>query len=384
MSFSPSILAPGSRIYVAGHRGMVGSALVRLLRQRGHKNIMTRTSAELDLCSQNAVSDFFRHEKIDYVVLAAARVGGIHANNVYPAEFIYQNLMIQNNVIHQAFQAGIEHLLFLGSSCIYPKFTAQPMREEQLLTGILEPTNEPYAIAKIAGIKMCESYNRQYGSDYRAVMPTNLYGPGDNFHLENSHVIPAILRKYHLARLAAEADLEAITRDEQTFGAIPTAIRNSLGLAPADGTIGIQFKDSHPTPFVQLWGSGTGRREFLHVDDMAAACYHVMSLDKKTYSGALSNYEDSLTTAAPTFINIGTGSDCMIREVADIMRELVGFAGETRYDSEQPDGTPQKLLDTGRINALGWQPGFSLQEGLADAYRWYCSRTASKRGRSSL
>ncbi len=371
---SSAILTPESRIYVAGHRGMVGSALVRLLQAKGHTNIITRTSKELDLRNQEEVWDFFRNEKIDYVVLAAAKVGGIHANNSYPAQFICDNLSIQTNVIDSAHKTGVEHLLFLGSSCIYPKLAPQPMKEEYLLTGLLESTNEPYAIAKIAGIKMCESYNRQYSTDYRAVMPTNLYGPGDNFHLENSHVIPAIIRKYHLARLASAADLEAIRRDEQAFGPIPDAIRKSLGLDPAGGIVGDQSSAVRPgpfAPFVQLWGSGQARREFLHVDDMASACYHVMGLDKATYFGSLSDYDDSLNHSAPTFINIGTGKDCMIREVAEVIREIVGFEGETRYNSDQPDGTQQKLLDTGRISALGWKPAYSLREGLVDAYRWY-------------
>ena len=348
------MLSPSMRVYVAGHRGMVGAAIVRHLLRAGFGRIVTRTHAELDLTSQAAVREFFRSEPIDYVVLAAAKVGGIHANNTYPAEFIHTNLVIEANVIHEAWRAGVNRLLFLGSSCIYPKFAPQPMREEDLLTGILEPTNEPYAIAKIAGIKMCESYNRQYGACYRSVMPTNLYGPGDNYHLENSHVIPAMIRKYHLARLAADGAIEAIRRDEARYGAIPADIREAIGLnGESSGLV-------HNRPKVVLWGSGSPRREFLHVDDMAAACVHVMALDQQDFM-----------PPAPSFLNIGTGDDITIRDTAALIAELVGFAGETVYNPDQPDGTPRKLLSTARINALGWQPHFSLKEGLADAYRWY-------------
>ncbi len=351
------LLPVSARIYVAGHRGMVGSAIVRKLRALGSTDIITRTHAELDLTSQAAVRDFFRSERIDHVVLAAAKVGGIHANNTYPAEFIYTNLTIQANLIHEAYSAGVERLLFLGSSCIYPKFAPQPMQEGHLLTGILEPTNEAYAIAKIAGIKMCESYNRQYGTSYRSVMPTNLYGPGDNYHLENSHVIPAMIRKYHLARLAAEGDVEAIRRDETRYGAIPADIKEAIGLA-ADSSCLV-----HHSPRVVLWGSGSPRREFLHVDDMASACVHVMGLDQSVFS-----------PPAPSFVNIGCGSDITIRETAALIAGLVGFEGETIYNPDQPDGTPRKLLSTTRINDLGWRPAFTLESGLADAYRWYTSR----------
>lgn len=351
-------LSADNRIYVAGHRGMVGSAMVRLLEKNGHSHIITRTSRELDLTSQPAVADFFSSEKIDYVVLAAARVGGIHANNIYRAEFIYQNLMIQANVIHEAYKAGIERLLFLGSSCIYPKLAPQPMKEEYLLTGTLEQTNEPYAVAKIAGLKMCESYNRQYGTDYRAVMPTNLYGPHDNYHLEHSHVIPAIIRKYHLAKLAAENDHDSIVRDQQVFGDIPADIRETLTAEP----------------HVQLWGTGAARREFLHVDDMAGGCYHVMQQERVSYDDVLADYDQSIAPAPPCFINIGTGEDLMIREAAEMIQEIIGFTGETRYNTEKPDGTPQKLLDTTRIKKLGWTPGFTLHDGLQDAYEWYRGR----------
>ena len=359
-----------SSIYVAGHRGMVGSAIVRLLQRKGYKNIITRSSRELDLTDQAAVHNFFQNEKIDYVVLAAAKVGGIHANNTYPAEFIYKNLMIQNNVINEAYKAGIKHLLFLGSSCIYPKHAPQPMREEHLLTGILEPTNEPYAIAKIAGIKMCDSYNRQYGCDFRAVMPTNLYGPGDNYHLENSHVIPAIIRKYHLAKQAAGKNFAAIKRDEEIFGEIPKDIRTNLGL---------DQNDISAKPVVSLWGTGSARREFLHVDDMASACFHVMQLDRNMFAEAINpaSRADPTSSSPISFLNIGTGVDCTIGEVAEIICEVVGFKGETRYNSNQPDGTPRKLLDTSRITSLGWQPSFSLREGLQDAYQWYCKQLSN-------
>jgi GDP-L-fucose synthase len=350
-------------IYVAGHRGMVGSAMVRLLRRKGFSNLVTRTSAELDLTDQAAVRELFSDERIDYVVLAAAKVGGIHANSSYPADFIYRNLMIQANVIHEAWAAGVRRLLFLGSSCIYPKLCAQPMKESYLLSGLLEPTNEPYAIAKIAGIKTCESYNRQHGTDFRAVMPTNLYGPEDNYHLEHSHVIPAIIRKCHLARLAEQGNRAGIRRDEARFGAIPDDVK--AGLFEAGGTA---LKDR---PYVQLWGSGTGRREFLHVDDMAAGCFTVMNMGRDAYASCLAGDRiDEMQTRAG-FLNIGTGKDCTIKEVAALIREIVGFGGEIRYDSDQPDGTPQKLLDVTRITRSGWRPRFSLRDGLIDAYHWY-------------
>lgn len=355
-----SPVTPSQHIFVAGHRGMVGAAVVRQLKKLGCGNIVTRTHAELDLTDQAAVRRFFAEGKVDRVVLAAAKVGGIHANNVYPADFIYINMMIQANVIHEAYRAGVQDLLFLGSSCIYPKFAPQPMNEEHLLTGILEPTNEPYAIAKIAGIKMCESYNRQYGTRYRSVMPTNLFGPGDNYHLENSHVIPAMIRKYHLAKLAEAGDVVAIEADEARYGAIPADIRRAIGWLAGEGRLAREHK-----PQVVLWGTGSPRREFLHVDDMAAACIHVMGLDQAHFAGT-----------NPSFLNVGTGEDITIRETAELIAELVGFAGETLYNSAQPDGTPRKLLDTGRINSLGWRPRLSLREGLADAYRDYLAAIA--------
>lgn len=310
------------KIYVAGHRGMVGSAIVRNLEAKGFTTIVTRTHAELDLTNQAQVAAFFEQEKPDQVYLAAAKVGGIHANNTYPAEFIYDNLMVQNNVIHQAFTHGVKKLLFLGSSCIYPKLAPQPMSEDVLLTGKLEPTNEPYAIAKIAGIKMCESYNRQYGAshgvDYRSVMPTNLYGPGDNYHPENSHVIPALIRRFHEA------------------------------------------KESN-APEVVIWGTGTPRREFLYVDDMAAASVFVMELDKKTY--------DRHTEPMQSHINVGFGSDVTIAELAKAVGEAVGYQGKISFDASKPDGSPRKWMDTSKLNSLGWTAKIDLAAGLRKTYR---------------
>ena len=309
------------KIYVAGHRGMVGSAIVRNLQAKGYKNIVTRTHAEMDLTDQAAVKAFFVQEKPDQVYLAAAKVGGIHANNTFPAEFIYDNLMVQNNVIHQAFKAGVKKLLFLGSSCIYPKLAPQPMSEDALLTGKLEPTNEPYAVAKIAGIKMCESYNRQYGQshgvDYRSVMPTNLYGPGDNYHPENSHVIPALIRRFHEAKVSN-------------------------------------------APGVVIWGTGTPKREFLYVDDMAAASVFVMQLDKNTY--------DSQTSPMQSHINVGFGSDITIKELAYAVANATGYKGDISFDSTKPDGAPRKWMDSGRLNRLGWTPQVNLEDGLKLAY----------------
>lgn len=308
------------RILVVGHRGLVGSAIVRVLRGLGQDNIVTRTHAELELTSQAQVDAFFAAEKIDQVYLAAAKVGGIHANNTYPAEFIYDNLMIQANVINAAHRNGVQRLLFLGSSCIYPRMATQPIREDYLLTGALEPTNEAYAIAKIAGIKLCESYNRQYGTDYRSVMPTNLYGPGDNYHPENSHVIPALIRRFHEAKL---------TSAEQ----------------------------------VLIWGSGTPMREFLYVDDMAAASVHVMNLDKATY--------DQNTTAMGSHINVGTGEDVTIGDLAKLIGKVVGYQGHIGFDASKPDGTPRKLLDVSKLKALGWQAQVALEDGLGRAYQAY-------------
>lgn len=308
------------RVFVAGHQGMVGSAIVRALEKAGDAEIITRTRSELDLLDQAAVFRFFNQHAVDEVYLAAAKVGGIWANNTYPAEFIYQNLIVEANIIHGAFQAGVRKLLFLGSSCIYPKLAEQPIAESSLLQGALEPTNEPYAIAKIAGIKLCESYNRQYGTDYRSVMPTNLYGINDNFHPENSHVVPALLRRFHEAKMQ---DLPSVT----------------------------------------VWGSGSPMREFLYVDDMAGACLHVMNLPKEVYG------EHVLPMSS--HINVGTGKDCTIRELANTIAHAVGYQGEILWDTGKPDGTPRKLLDVGLLKRLGWQYSVELDEGIERTYQWF-------------
>jgi GDP-L-fucose synthase len=321
------------KIYIAGHRGMVGSAIMRQLIAGGHPvdRIVVRTHAELDLVNQAAVNAFFAQEKPDQVVLAAAKVGGIYANNTYPAEFIYENLMMEANIINAAFESGVKKLLFLGSSCIYPRLADQPMREDALLSGALEATNEPYAIAKIAGIKLCESYNRQYGAshgvDYRSVMPTNLYGPGDNYHPDNSHVIPALIRRFHEAKTQGAANVE-------------------------------------------VWGSGTPKREFLYVDDMAAACLHVMNLSKAEYA--------QQTQPMLSHINVGSGSDVTIKELAEAVAKATGYTGQIIFDPSKPDGTPRKLMDSTRIKALGWQPKVSLDEGLAKAYEDFLNPANSR------
>ena len=314
------------RIFLAGHRGMVGSAILRKLNARGNSPLVA-DRRELDLQDQASVRAFFRRERPDAVVLAAAKVGGIHANNAFPADFIYENLIIQANVIHEAFSVGVQRLLFLGSSCIYPRDASQPMSEAELLTGRLEQTNEPYAIAKIAGIKLCESYNRQHGTDYRSVMPTNLYGPGDNFHPQNSHVVPALMRRFHQA---------------------------------------VQAGDNE----VVVWGSGKPRREFLHVDDMAAASLFVMDLPRDIY--------ERHTSPMLSHVNVGTGTDVSIGELAIMMRDITGFKGSVRFDSSMPDGTPRKLLDTSKINSLGWRPSIELKEGLSETYKWYTEQLAAQ------
>ncbi|EMK0348799.1 GDP-L-fucose synthase [Citrobacter amalonaticus] len=316
------------RVYVAGHRGMVGSAICRELGSRSDIELVLRTHKELDLTSQRDVQEFFATTKIDEVYLAAAKVGGIHANNTYPAEFIYENLMIESNIIHSAHLAGVQKLLFLGSSCIYPKLAKQPMQESALLTGILEATNEPYAIAKIAGIKLCESYNRQYGRDYRSVMPTNLYGMNDNFHPQNSHVIPALMRRFHEAK-------------EQNASE------------------------------VVVWGTGTPMREFLYVDDMAAASIHVMELDQSVYQ----QHTDPMLS----HINVGTGVDCTIREMAQTIATVVGYKGNIVFDASKPDGTPRKLMDVSRLEKLGWKFHYNLKDGLELTYKWYLENLDSFR-----
>ncbi|MGD9365140.1 MAG: GDP-L-fucose synthase [Desulfobacteraceae bacterium] len=349
------------RIYIAGHRGMVGSALVRSLKSHGYANLITRTHAELDLANQSAVNDFFANEPIDVVFLAAAKVGGIQANNIYRADFIYQNLMIQANVIHAAYKAGIQRLLFLGSSCIYPKQCPQPMKEEHLLSGYLEPTNEPYAIAKIAGINQCQSYNRQYGTKYRVVMPTNLYGPNDNFDLENSHVLPAMIRKFHLSRLALEKDFDAIHKDEVLFGQIPGDIWQAL-------------KDKPPA--VTLWGSGIAKRQFLHVDDMADACLHVMTLSDRQYQDtcrAAPEFRDHGINAV-SHINVGYDQEVSIGQLSEIIKEVVGYKGDVIWDASIPDGMLRKLMDTRRLKDTGWHHRIDLIEGIRDTYQWYLSK----------
>ena len=349
------------RIFVAGHRGMVGSAIVRALLANGHTNLVTRTHAELDLTNQAAVRAFFQSERIDQVYLAAAKVGGIHANNTYPAEFIHQNLMIQTNVIHEAWQAGINKLLFLGSSCIYPRDCPQPIKEEYLLTGPLEPTNEPYAIAKIAGLKMCESYNRQYGTDYRCIMPCNLYGPGDNYDLANSHVIPAMMRKFHLAKLAQEGNISAIITDQQCHGQIPPDIKAMIGL-DAETPITI---DSNITPkaSVQLWGTGKPLREFLHVDDLAEAAIVAMNLNTDKWL--------EITLQHPSRINVGFGSDLPVRDVAEIVAHTVGYSGHIEFDAIKPDGTLRKLMSSQKLTQMGWQARILLKTGIQNTYAEY-------------
>ena len=321
-------MSDAGAVYVAGHRGMVGSAIVRRLQALGRGPILTATHSELDLTDQAAVNAFFAAHRIDQVVLAAAKVGGIHANNTFPADFILDNLLMECNVIGAAHRAGVQRLLFLGSSCIYPRLAPQPMREDALLTGTLEATNEPYAVAKIAGIKLCESFNRQHGRDYRSVMPTNLYGPGDNFHPENSHVIPALLRRFH----------EAVQRGDAE---------------------------------VVIWGSGTPMREFLHVDDMAEASVHVMDLPREVY--------ERHTQPMLSHINVGTGVDCTIRELAETIARVTGFQGRLTWDRSKPDGTPRKLMDVSRLAALGWQARIGLEDGLRDAYRWFLEHHAEAR-----
>jgi len=346
-----------SKIYVAGHRGLVGSAIVRALQAEGFENLLLKTSAELDLRNQAAVDAFFAAEKPEYVFLAAAKVGGIYANATYPADFIRDNLQIQSNVIDAAYRNGVTRLLFLGSSCIYPKLAPQPMPESCLLTGELEPSNEWYAIAKIAGIKMCQAYHKQYDFDAISAMPTNLYGPNDSFDLEKSHVLPALIRKFHLAKLAQAGDLEAIVTDEEKYGAIPDTIVTALGLK----RYALSFT-SHTTPQVALWGSGDPYREFLHVDDMAAACLFLMSLS----SSQLTPYPSRL-------FNVGVGSDITIKDVAELVQSIVGYTGDVVWDASKPDGTPRKLMDVSLLNRLGWEARISLDNGISGAYQSYQS-----------
>ncbi len=371
----PENFSKDSCFFVAGHRGMVGSAVARQLKKHGFNNIVTRTHVQLDLTQQQAVRDFFASEKIDYVIMAAAKVGGIHANNTYPAEFIYNNLIIESIVIHEAYMAGIKNLLFLGSSCIYPKHAPQPMQEKHLLTSELEPTNEPYAIAKIAGIKLCESYNRQYDTQYRSVMPTNLYGPHDNYNLENSHVLPALIRKFHLAKLAMHKDLDGIKKDIDTFGTLPDYILDLLGLQ--QNASSIQFLNDPKEPIVEIWGTGKAYREFLHVEDMAAACIFVMNLTNEDFLSKSRKAPDNDCATIPSFLNVGAGKDITIENVVTLISEITGFKGTVIFNKEKPDGTPRKLMDSSQLNNLGWKPEFSLRDGLKDAYSWYCKEISN-------
>jgi GDP-L-fucose synthase len=322
-------LKKNRNVYVSGHRGMVGSAVLKRLQQSDSPNIITASHSELDLTNQQAVNNFFQKNDIDELYIAAAKVGGIVGNNTFPAEFIYENLMIEANIIHAAHRAGVQKLLFLGSSCIYPKYADQPMKEEALLAGVLEPTNEPYAVAKIAGIKLCESYNRQYGRDYRSAMPTNLYGPNDNFHPEYSHVMPALIRRFH----------EAVVNNDSE---------------------------------ILVWGSGKPKREFLHVDDLAAAAVFIMDLEATTYW--------SVAQPMLSHINVGTGIDCSIKELAETVAEVTGFSGEIIFDSSKPDGTPRKLLDVSRLQRLGWEASITLEAGIKSTYYWYITNSDKARG----
>ena len=330
-----------AKIYVAGHRGLVGSAIVRRLEAKGFSNILCRTHSQLDLTNQQAVADFFAEEKPEFVFLAAAKVGGILANDTYRGDFIYKNLMIQNNVLHQSKEHGVNRLVFLGSSCIYPKMAEQPIREDSLLTGPLEPTNSPYAVAKIAGIEMCDAYNRQYGTSYLPVMPTNLYGPGDNYDLMNSHVLPALIRKFYLGKLAMEGRWGEIEADEARWGEIPADIKQSVGFSAKDAA----------NCQVRLWGTGAPRREFLHVDEMAAATVFLM-----------------FETDSVKLVNIGTGQGVTIKEIAEMVAEVVGYTGPVVWEDSKPDGTPRKVCDVSRLASLGWKSSIGLREGLESTY----------------
>ena len=334
-----------SKIYIAGHRGLVGSALVRKLTERGYTNLITRTHAELDLTRQTDVEASFKKERPEYVFLAAAKVGGIWANNTYPADFIYSNLMVQTCVLHSAYLYGVKKLLFLGSSCIYPKHCPQPMKEEYLLDGKLEPTNEPYSIAKIAGIKMCQAYNRQYDTNFISVMPTNLYGPNDNFELETSHVLPALIRKFHQAKVEAEAEQK----------------KSSLNL-----NLDLNLRQRAQPQTVTVWGTGNPRREFLYVDDLADACMFLM----ENFSASPSTL--TLASTCDSIINIGWGKDISIKELALLIKEIIGFEGDVVFDSSKPDGMPRKLLDVGKLRQLGWQAKITLREGIRQTYQWFC------------
>lgn len=349
-----------SKIYIAGHRGLVGSAICRKLEHEGFTNLITRTRSELDLTDQQQVAEFFEKEKPEYVFLAAAKVGGIQANNSFRADFIYENMMIQANILHQSHLGGVQKLLFLGSSCIYPRLCPQPMKEGHLMTGPLEQTNSPYAVAKISGIEMCWSYNQQHGTRFIPVMPTNLYGPGDNFDLETSHVLPALVRKFHLAKLAAAGNQEGIKQDEAHFGPIPDDLKSSLletrhsALSTKPSALGTQHS------VVTIWGSGSPKREFLHVDDLADACHFLMKHE----------FSPSVYKEQPLY-NIGTGTDLTIKALAELIKEITGFTGDLVFDPTKPDGTPRKLLDVSKMSDLGWKARMSLADGLKAVYEWY-------------
>jgi GDP-L-fucose synthase len=371
-----------SKIYVAGHRGLVGSAIMRCLERSGYESLVTRTHAELDLEDRPAVDAFFAEERPEFVFLAAAKVGGIHANDTYPVDFLLRNLNIQNNVIHAAWRNGVKGLIFLGSSCIYPKLAPQPLREEYLLTGPLEPTNEPYAVAKIAGIELCEAFNRQYGTRFLSVMPTNLYGPNDRYDLEKSHVLPALIRKFHLARMASQGKWDAVSADERFYGGIPRDILASLvAIARAHGHGPPPWLRELPDgwesvrPAVRLWGTGGALREFLYADDVGWACVFLMErlgalFDKRSEREP----GGDSARAARSLFNIGCGRDLTIRELAEKIARVVGCREPVEWDADKPDGTPRKLLDASRMRELGWEPAIGLEEGLRLAYRDYLAR----------
>jgi len=350
-----------SKIYVAGHKGLVGSAILRKLEEKGYKNIVVRTHKELDLRRQEDVERFFDKERPEYVFLAAAKVGGILANNTYKAEFIYDNIMISANVIHSSYKYGVKKLLNLGSSCIYPKYAPQPMKEEYLLTGALEPTNEPYAIAKITGIKLCRYYNEQYGTNFISVMPTNLYGPNDNFNLETAHVLPALLRKFHLAKLLRNKDFGGIRKDIKRYQ-IGFGLDQRVNLESEDSMREILKQVGVTKDYVEIWGSGEVYREFLYVDDMADGCVFLMeNVDA----------EDMKKISPDYFVNLGTGEDIKLKDLAIMIKDIVGFYGDIKYDLSKPDGTPRKLLDVSKIKELGWNPERILREGIRETYDWY-------------
>lgn len=347
-----------AKIYVAGHNGLVGSALVKQLRKLGYENLILKGHSEVDLTDQNQVLRLFEDEKPEYVFLAAAKVGGIFANNAYPAEFIHQNLAIQNNVIHQAYKHDVKRLLFLGSSCIYPKAAEQPLQEDALLTGQLEETNRPYALAKIAGIEMCWSYNRQYGTKFLAAMPTNLFGPGDNYDLNNSHVLPALMRKFHLAKLASEGNLAAIEYDETQHGKLPTTLKQTL----------MDSCQKRLSPPVEVWGTGQPRREFMYSEDMAEACIFLMNLEPDVYRELIG--EERNNGLAP-IVNIGVGEDISIKELSSIIANVVGYKGQIIFDKTMPDGTSQKLMSVNRLRALGWKQSSNFKQRLSEVYAYY-------------